>query len=190
KNKSTEFIKKVISEAVYGHSNDNTRAINKYLKTQSYENIQDYLDKNKSGYHSYITQALMFSDLLPSDDPEINDKEISLRQAQIKRNIYKEAIQNPKEYIDMYEKMYNDAMDDIDREYLKRIQYYISLGYNKKQAINKAKEFIKLYKKERLDELDKFYPTSVYNKAIDVYSKSKVIRDESKKMIKMKNKKY
>src|SRR5690606_30398462 len=91
------------------------------------------------------------------------------------------AINDPENFIKDYENEYNAIMNDIDAEYLNRIQYYLNLGYNKRQAKTMAKKFIKEYAKERKNILQTLYPPGAYNKALEVITKNRVIIKNDKK---------
>src|SRR5690606_38305871 len=177
-----ETIMRDVSKYIYdGYATDKTKAIDNYLKEEDIaENLLEYYQKNKDSFRSYVASTLLSSELLPSEDPEINNDVISLSQEKRKREITKKALDNPEQFINDYEEEYDRIINDIDNLYSSRIQYYVTLGYNKKQAKEMAKNFIKSYKEERIKMLETYYPTSTYNKCLNLLSQNKIIIKEKK----------
>src|SRR5690606_36225100 len=158
----------------HGYTNDNITKINKFIRDKKYgEEINDYIKKNKSQFVRYLASTLLSTSILPSDDPEITDTILSFSQEKRNRQITMAAIHNPEQYINNYEDNYQSLIQNIDNEYLNRIQFYLNLGYNKKQAKSMAKKFIKEYAKEQKKLLETIYPPSAYNRALKILERNK-----------------
>src|SRR5690606_21435560 len=98
------IIDDIIKYYKHGYPNDNITKINKFIREKKYgEDINDYINKNRSDYVHYLASTLLSPSVLPSDDPEITDTILSLSQEKRNRQITMKAINNPEQFIKEYE---------------------------------------------------------------------------------------
>src|SRR5690606_15424736 len=131
------------------YPSDTIDEVNKYIITKELgKDIKDYIKKHEL-YPYMTTSYMMGTEVLPSEDSEVNhNSKLSLLQEKRQMDIIMYAINNPEKFLSSYNKDYKTIMDNADDVYLQRIQYYLNMGYNKKEARSMAKEFIKNYIKE------------------------------------------